>query len=81
LAIRASAGVTSVPPESMMSSIQDAGKPGDVADHVHDLGFAGALAAAVEDGERGVDAFGQPRARTTHRRRRTTMTLEGRSAP
>ena len=32
----------------------------DLADDVHHLGFAGALAPLVDDGERGVDALGQP---------------------
>ena len=44
---------------------EDAGAPGDVADDVHHLGFAGALAALVDDGERGVDALGE-RARPHH---------------
>ena len=38
---------------------QDAGAAVDVADDVHHLGLAGALAALVDDGERGVDALGE----------------------
>src|SRR6185503_18315399 len=38
---------------------QDAGEAGAVADHVHDFGFTGALAALVDDGERRVDALGK----------------------
>ena len=37
----------------------------DVADDVHHLGFAGALAALVDDGERRVEALGE-RARAHH---------------
>src|SRR5207248_5018257 len=44
---------------------QDAGISGDIADHVHDFGFAGAFATLVDDGERSVDALGQP-ARAHH---------------
>src|SRR6185437_10338515 len=39
---------------------QDAGVTGDIADHVHDFGFTGALAPLVDDRERGVDALGEP---------------------
>src|ERR1700678_3553611 len=38
---------------------QDAGAPVDLADHIHDLGFAGPLAPLVDDGEGRVDAFGK----------------------
>src|SRR5206468_985274 len=38
---------------------QDAGITGDVADHVHHFGFAGAFAALVDDGQRRVDALGK----------------------
>ena len=38
---------------------QDAGIAGAIADHVHDLGFAGAFAALVDDGQRRVDALGK----------------------
>ena len=38
---------------------QDAGVAGDFADYVHHFGFAGALAALVDDGEGRVDALGE----------------------
>src|SRR5690606_8067248 len=38
---------------------ENTGLPGDLADHVHDFGFAGALAALVDDGERCVDTLGE----------------------
>src|SRR5262249_33437662 len=38
---------------------QDAGRAGDFTDHVHHLGFAGALAPLVDDGERRIDALGK----------------------
>src|SRR4029079_433860 len=38
---------------------QYAGEAGAVADHVHHLGFAGALTALVDDGKRRVDALGK----------------------
>jgi hypothetical protein len=38
---------------------EDAALAGHVADDVHDLGFAGALAALVDDGQRRVDALGE----------------------
>ena len=44
---------------------QDAGVARDLADHVHDLGFAGAFAALVDDRQRRVDALGKP-ARAHH---------------
>jgi len=49
----------------MMSSNQDAGKPATSPDHVHDLGFAGALArlSMMESGV--LMRLARPRARTT----------------
>jgi hypothetical protein len=44
---------------------QNAGQAGDVADDVHDLGFARALAALVDDREGRVDALRERAARTT----------------
>ena len=44
---------------------QQTGAPFDVADDVHHFGFAGALAALVDDGEIGADALGE-RARAHH---------------
>ena len=38
---------------------EDAGAARHVADDVHDLRFAGALAALVDDGERRIDALGE----------------------
>ena len=48
-----------------MSSIRMAALALDVADHVHDLGLARALAALVADGDRHIDALGEP-ARAHH---------------
>ena len=48
-----------------MSSIRMQSGRLDVADHVHDLADAGALAALVDDGEVGVDALWRRRGRTT----------------
>jgi hypothetical protein len=42
-----------------MSSSRMQHLPADVADDVHHLRFAGALAALVDDGERGIDALGE----------------------
>ena len=44
---------------------QDAGPRLHFADHVHHFRFAGALAALVDDGERRIDALGEP-ARAHH---------------
>ena len=43
-----------------MSSTRMQVYPAAVADHVHDLGFAGAFAALVDDRQRRVDALGEP---------------------
>ena len=43
-----------------MSSTRMQLRAGDVADDVHHFGFAGPLAALVDDGERRVDALGEP---------------------
>ena len=50
------AALHSVPPESTMSSTRMQSPAVDVADDVHDLGHAGALAPLVDDGEVGARA-------------------------
>ena len=48
-----------------MSSIRMQRRSRDVADDVHDLGDAGALAPLVDDGEIAAQALGDQRARKT----------------